>query len=794
MITTEAIKCYHCGLACDDESLQVDDKYFCCYGCKVVYELIQDSNLCEYYNIESHPGINAKNYRRGEYEYLDDTQLRKKLLEFDSADFARIRLSVPAIHCSSCIWLLENLQKANEGVFRSEVNFNRKLVTIDFNPVKTSIADLAGLLDTLGYPPKITLDTPINKEKKSFSLVLKLAVAGFAFGNVMLFSFPEYLGLDSKDQFLGRLFSFLNLGLSIPVIIYSASDYFRSALKSFRQRQINIDAPIALGLLALFLRSSFDIITHTGPGYLDSLTGLVFFLLIGRWFQDRTYESLAFDRDFRSFFPLATHRVKDGELQSTVIFDLKKGDRIRVRNFEIVPTDSILIDDVAFIDYSFVTGESRPVKAIAGDLIYAGGKLIGQPVTLIVEKQTSQSHLTSLWNNDAFKKKYESRYRKIIDRSARIFTWIVLAIAAVTAMWWYFSAPKEMWLVLTSVLMVACPCALALAAPFTYGSMMRVFGRHGFYLKNSDVVERLSIIDAVVFDKTGTVTHGDIPDIVFEGKLSEEELAGVKLLTGFSTHPLSSMVNRFIKQTPAKTCSQFEERPGKGISGTIDAHHYRIGSAEWVGFKGKVNTRGSIVFVSVDGQVKGSFFVRSSVRKNIRNMLHRLGTRCKALLSGDGDADQLVMATLFREYTNLNFNQAPIDKMQYISHLQDDGDKVLMVGDGLNDAGALKQADVGIAVTDDTALFTPGSDAILEGGQLHNLDRFLSLARMSSIILKIAFTISFMYNVVALSFAVTGNLTPLVAAILMPVSSISVVGFSTIAVNIVSKRKLKAAC
>ena len=788
--TVEKISCYHCGLPCDDESFKIGEKRFCCYGCKVVYELIQDNNLCEYYNIESHPGLNAKDRRHGDYDYLEDDKLRKKLLEFDSDDFARVRLNVPAVHCSSCIWLLENLQKADKGIYKSEVNFNRKQVAIDFNPHKTSLPTVAELLDALGYPPKITIDNPNAKEKQNFSLIIKLAIAGFVFGNVMLFSFPEYLGLDPKDPSLGRLFSWLNFSLSIPVIIYSASDYFRSAVKSFRQKQINIDVPIALGLLALFLRSSHDIITHTGPGYLDSLTGLVFFLLIGRWFQGRTYESLAFERDFKSFFPLAVHRVEGNEVVSTVISELRKGDRIRVRNFEIVPADSILIDKVAFIDYSFVTGESRPIKATAGDLIYAGGKLIGQPVSLIVEKETSQSHLTSLWNSGVFKKKYETRYRKIIDRSARIFTWVVLGFAALTAAYWHYHSPKDMWLVLTSVLMVACPCALALAAPFTYGSMMRVFGRHGFYLKNADVIERLSVIDSVVFDKTGTVTHGQAPQVLFEGELSEDELAAVKLLTSFSTHPLSNMINRFIRQKITKTVLQFEERPGKGIIGTIDGHEYKIGSAELVNFTGQINVKGSVVFVSVDDRIRGFFFVKSSVRQNIKDMLRRLDKKCRALLSGDSDVDRVVMTSLFPLQADLNFNQRPADKMNYIQKLQERGSKVLMVGDGLNDAGALQQADVGIAVTDDTSLFTPGSDLILQGTQLQNLDKFLSLANASSNILKIAFAISFTYNAIALSFAVTGNLTPIVAAILMPVSSISVVSFSTAAVNLISKMKL----
>ena len=233
-----------------------------------------------------------------------------------------------------------------------------------------------------------------------------------------------------------RIFSWLNLLLSIPVFFYSGFDYVRSAYRSFKDRQINIDVPIAAGLIALFFRSSYDIVTATGPGYLDSFTGLVFFLLIGRWFQSKTYESLAFDRDFTSYFPLAVSRLVNGKWTPVVIYDLRPGDQIRIRNMEIIPADSTLRDEYAYIDYSFVTGESKPVKIMRSELIYAGGRLIGSPVTLIVDKKTSQSHLTSLWNHEAFKKVTESKYQKIIDRAARRFTWVVLVVALGTFMYW----------------------------------------------------------------------------------------------------------------------------------------------------------------------------------------------------------------------------------------------------------------------------------------------------------------------------------------------------------------------
>ena len=785
------VKCFHCGQDCD-ETHWLDEKVFCCYGCKTVFEILNANDLCEYYNLDSHPGVSLRETDDHNFAYLDEESIRKKLITFDSEEFAKITFTVPAIHCVSCIWLLENLQKLDRGVLRSEVNFARKSVTIEFTPDRIKLSKLAGLLSSLGYTPQITLDAgeKINRALAN-PLVFKLTVAGFCFGNVMLFSFPEYLGLDQTDPFLIRIFSFLNLALALPVFLYSGFDYLRSAAKSFKQRQINIDVPIAAGLIALFCRSAFDIITNTGPGYFDSFTGLVFFLLIGRWFQSKTYESLAFDRDFKSYFPLAVQRMEKDEWKSVIIYNLAAGDLIQIRNMEIVPADSTLVDDHAFIDYSFVTGESRPVKAKQGDKVYAGGRLIGQPIKLVIEKSTSQSHLTSLWNNPVFGKVNESKYKKIIDQSARVFTWVVLGIAAITAVYWQFTNSSQMLLVLTSVLMVACPCALALAAPFTYGNMMRVFGRHQFYLKNADVIERVAAVDAIVFDKTGTVTHGDKPDIQFIGRLSNEELGAIKLLTSSSTHPLSIMIAQSINKTSKEMIVDFKEIPNKGIQGVVSHQFIKIGSPEFVDALHLSDPQGSIVFVSINGEVMGYFHIRTSIRKNIKGMIDRLGKKCDALLSGDNETDATAMKSLFTNHTLLFFNQSPHDKLDYVHNLQQNGRTVLMVGDGLNDSGALKQSDVGIAVTDNAGVFTPACDGILNGDKLNSLDKFISLAKSSTIILKSAFVISFLYNAVALGFAVTGNLTPLTAAILMPLSSISVVSFSAIAVNTVAKKKLK---
>ena len=792
---TEIVQlCYHCGQACENDLIEAEDKNFCCFGCKTVYEILNENNLCEYYSFDNAPGISLRYVADKAYSFLNEPSIRKKIMEFESPDYAKVKFSVPAIHCISCIWLLENLHKLNKAVLKSEVNFSRKIVSIDFDPERIALSDLAQLIASLGYAPQINLEGEVVAKDTRNNLIAKLAIAGFCFGNIMLLSFPEYLGLDDAEYALRRVFSYLNLVLALPVVAYSGQQYFSAAWKSFRQRQINIDVPIALGLFALFARSAYDIISNTGPGYLDSLSGLVFFLLIGRWFQSKTYESLSFERDYKSYFPLAIQKKLHNEWISTLVYELQKGDEIKVRNMEIVPADALLLDKEAYMDYSFVTGESKPVKVKAGDLIYAGGRVIGSPVVLVVEKQTSQSHLTSLWNNAAFAKPKDSMHRKIIDRAARNFTWAVLGIAVLTALYWYVVDPSRMWLILTSVLMVACPCALALVAPFTYGSMLRVFGKYGFYLKNADVIEKLSAIDSFVFDKTGTITRG-ASEVKFIGMLHLSDYAAVKLMTSASAHPLSKLITKSILDNVKCNlvkCNliDFKEIPGKGIDGKVDGRRLRIGSANYLAVIGFALDNETHVFVEIDGVIKGYFQICTSVRKELPSLLRHIGDNFVALLSGDHDGDKEKMEKLFPAQAPLLFNQSPQDKLTYISDLQKQGKNVMMIGDGLNDSGALKQSDVGIAVADDTSVFTPACDGILIGDNLKQLDAFIWLGKKATTILSVAFGISFFYNFITLSFAVSGHLTPLVAAVLMPISSISVVGFSTLAVSIVASRKL----
>ncbi len=761
-----------------------------------MYEILSQNGATDYYKLESHPGKKAGSYGWGQkYAFLDNEEIARELTEFSEAGTTKVKFFIPAIHCSACIWLLENLRRINPGVQHSKVNFGKKEVVITFHDREITLRQLVELLVSLNYIPDISLDSLHRDLKRNVNkeLYYRLGVAGFCFANIMMFSFPAYLSMDEAlEAFLRQNFGFLNILLGIPVAFYSGSPFLVSAWKGLRKRIISIDVPIALGILVLFTRSTCEIATGTGHGFMDSLAGLVFFLLIGRWYQGKTYEALSFERDYRSYFPVAVTVISDNLEEKIIpLRNLKTGMRIMVRNQELVPADSLLAAGAGYIDYSFVTGESAPLAKHPGDRIFAGGRQVGSSIELIIEKEVPQSRLTELWNQDVAGTDKRDRWDPMIDTLGKRFTLVILVISALAGIFWCFRDPSQAITVITSVLIIACPCALALTLPFSFGGVMRLLGRNGFYLKRTAVVEALSGVDTVVLDKTGTITQNDVFDVDLSSLLlSDHDLELLRSLVRHSTHPLSVAVYRAIPPGEIFTVEDFQEIPAMGVQGVIDGHRIRSGSAAFTGSPQPEQIVNARVFVSVDDQAAGFVQIRNRYRPGMRDVMLVLGKRYELhLLSGDNDSELPILQEYFPSPEHLNFGLSPAEKLQYVRNLKTEGRRVLMIGDGLNDAGALRESDCGISIADDVYHFSPACDAILESAKFHRLPDFLDFSRTGIRIVYLSLAFSLLYNLVGISFAVSGKLTPVIAAILMPLSSVTVVGFITLTIWLAGIRR-----
>ena len=792
------VSCYHCGENCDDVIVE-NELAFCCSGCRQVYLLLNENNLCNYYNIDARPGIKAKGkFVSSRFAYLEDDTIISQLVQYRSAELINITLQLPQMHCSSCIYLLENLHSIEKGITRSQTNFERKEVFISFDPSLISLRKVVELLAFIGYEPDINLQDTNAPRSSAFDRhkIVALGVAGFCFSNIMMLSFPEYFsGGVIEQQGLKNTFTWIIFFLSVPVLLYAARSIFMAAWKGLRQGIINIDAPIALAILMTYGRSYYEIFSGTGAGYLDSGTGIIFFMLIGRWFQHKTYDALSFDRQYKSYFPLGVTVLRVNKEENIPVTQLQKGEIIIIRNEEMIPADAVLMEGNAFIDYSFVSGENIPVTKKAGDLVFAGGKQKGGALRLKVLKEPSQSYITQLWNNDIFGAS-KNKDQSFIHPWARYFTVVLLSIAAISGSYWAFTDPSKILPVVTAVLIVACPCSLLLSATFTFGNMMRIFGKNKLYLKNASVIESLAKVQHIVFDKTGTITQTGKTSIFFNGDaLLKQEVDWVRTAAMQSSHTLSHSLAGYLQedyevQTPV--IENFLETAGKGLIAEMKGAKVQLGAAGFLEvLKEDATTSSSCVHVKINDAYKGFYEISNQYRPGITGLVKLLKSNNYMLhvLSGDNDAEKNNLQQIFGNDAPLHFNITPQQKLSYIKSLQEQGRQVLMVGDGLNDAGALMQANVGIAVSDDAARFSPACDAIMDGAVIKKLSAFIQYARAGKHIVMGSFILSILYNIVGLSFAVQAKLSPIIAAILMPASTISIVLLVALLTSIVAKRK-----
>ena len=784
--------CFHCHETCLDEIVHYDDKDFCCHGCKQVYQLLADNSLDDYYVCDVNPGKapSAQNF-----EFLNNPHFQDQLISFSSQGIAKVNFHLPAIHCRSCLYLLENLQKISSGILKTTLNFGKKDLTVWFKEEQINLGQLATLLASLGYEPLISSEEAQETKQKQLThqtqLFIKLGIAGFCAGNAMLFSFPEYLGIE--DGSLKNLFGYLNIGLGSLAVFYSGSDYFKNVWAHIKLGKMTIELPILLGILVGYSRSVYEVFSHTGAGYIDSVSGLIFFLLIGKWFQQKSFDFLSFERNYKAYFPLVISKLEKGVEANYPLDDIKVGDHLIIRNQEIIPADAVLVSGTSQLDYSFVTGESELVAIQAGNSMYAGGRHTGERIEIEIKKELKQSHLTQLWEQQAFKDPLHKteNWENFANQVGGYFTVGLISLAMIVGIYWLNYDPSRWSNAVVSILVIACPCALAISYPFALGHGIRWLAKLNFFVKDIQAFERMAQVDTIVFDKTGTLTLPSTqkPISKLTRELSYSEWRSLYSLALQSTHPMSrQLVNYVHENQPLLPLEKFAEKTGKGLEATISGIEYRIGNAKFTGHSTPKDNdyirSESQLYIQIAGAPVGYIEFPWAYRAGIEVMIHQLQANYKVyLLSGDKQEHAGSLLDWFPDHHNYQFECSPMDKMKFIQSLQDAGQHVAMIGDGLNDAGALRQAQVGIAISDDHLHFTPASDAILKGDQMAQLPKFLAFSRYGLHLIKLSFLLSLVYNGIGLSFAIQGNLSPLIAAILMPVNSISMLLIANLGMN-----------
>lgn len=766
--------CKHCNDPITGKAIEEDGFLFCCNGCSSVYKILHDES---FQSIVCDLDIESQKSSIHYFDELENPELEAEFIKFRDKNQTLIEFHIPGIHCSSCVWLFEKLPEIDPRIIHCSVSFESRTVLIKYYHEGYPSVDLAQFLRKLGYPPDLKL-TGKKTYKSNRKSIIKLGIAGFCFGNIMLFSFPDYLSIsDIPTEFL-KYFGIISAMLSLPLLFYSGWEYFEKAALSFKMKKIDINIPIAIGMAAIFLFSNYLVFVKNESGYFDSLSGLIFFLLLGQFFQNKLFESFRRERDVEDFFPLAVLKRTNDQWIASPIKTLLPGDKIKIRNNEIIPCDAELKVGQAKIDNSFITGESILQSANPGDLIYAGGRQSGSAIELEVKKPFDQATWTKIWEDD----QQETHNKTIIDRLAGGFTISVLLIAIVAAIFWSFNDIEKGIRVFSTILIIACPCALALSQPITFGHLLRKLGKKGIYLKSPNSIPVFIQIKNIVFDKTGTLTINK--DIIKESQISSiptQHINAFFSLANQSAHPYSLLLSKSIEQLNPELIDldNLQEIKGKGLKANLNETTYLLGSADWMIENGlEINFNSKGLHLAVNNEVINIFQVSQTLRTGTTDLLKQLSQNFQLhVISGDTkeNIDEFSQEVSFIDH--IYHNQKPQDKVDYINKLEG---TTLMIGDGLNDAGALLKADLGLAINDNEHAYFPKSNGLIIGDSLSELDTTMNLAKWSQTVVIICVIFSLLYNLIGLYFAVSLQLNSFIAAILMPLSSITILLLSSI--------------
>jgi P-type Cu2+ transporter len=795
MSALAAVRCFHCGDALGGSTLTARiagcDESVCCRGCLAIAELIAGAGLIDYYRLRESSGVRPESSAKADdrWEALNRPEVAGQFVR-SSGDIAAVTLAVDGLRCAACSWLVDRMLQALPGVVEASTNAATGRTYVRWRSAQLGLGDVARCIADLGYRPHPLGDGSAEavQQHERRDALKRLAVAGFGMMQVMMFAVAVYsadLAHEVLDPTLLKFFRIVSLLVATPVVFYAGAPIFAAAWRNLQTRTLGMDVPVALALALAFCASIYNALwASAGEVYFDSVTMFIFFLTLSRYVQMLVrHRTVGLSDALARQLPDHAHRVELDSTSDVSVFALRPGDIVLVRRGEILPADGELLTGQAHIDEAMLTGEALPVSRHQGERVAAGTLNVGHPVQLRVlaaTTGTTLSHMVSLLQRAQTQKPTMARSA---DVAATRFLRYILIAAGLTCAMWLILDPARAFAATLAVLVVACPCAFAIATPAAISAATANLAQQGVLVTRIDALETLARIDRIVFDKTGTLTHGDIAirRCVPVGRLDEPECRNVAAaLEAASEHPLA---RAFVRPGDPYVAEQARSLPGAGVEALIDGRRYRIGTAHFAAeLRGSVDlaadarSTDTVVVLGDEQDELARFELHDKPRGTAGSAVASLAQMqvTPQIMSGDSEAavGHLAFQCGIHEY---RARCTPEQKLTHVQTMQSIGHRVAMVGDGVNDAPVLGAADLAIAMGRGTPLAQTSADLILVGENLDAIPQAVQLARRMLRIARQNLTWAALYNFGSLPLAAMGFIPPWLAALGMSLSSMAVV-------------------
>jgi len=782
--------CFHCGEAVPSNcllSVNVDgeNQAVCCSGCEAVAKLILQSGQARYYQFRTENAVKPIDEDMDVEQAWQRFDQRQSLWGSELKDgHYELLLQVEGIRCAACAWLIRTQLESRKGVDQVQVDINNGFLRVNWRPELLHLSKIAAILASIGYRPHLPLAgaEAMGRQHERRGALKRVGVAGLGMMQVMMYAVALYAGeAQGISQGAERFLQWVSLIVTTPVLIYSGQIFYASAWRSIRSGRVGMDVPVALAISIAFIMSCVNFLSGHGHVYFDSVVMFIFFLSLGRYAElVIRHRNLQTGLALARLLPEWAELLTDENAERVPAIDLRSNDRVRVRAGQTFPADGYIIDGDTEVNEALLTGESRTVVKRRGEDVIAGSINQSQTVVVRVSRDPEDSTISMMGRMLLKSQTHRSRYAQLSDRYAGWFVSVVLTLAGLTAWWWMIHDASMAFPATLAVLVISCPCALSLATPAAIASASRALLERGVLLTRGTALEMMGGIDTIVFDKTGTLTTGQ-PTVVRtvldpdrRGIDAAEALRIAALLEVDSSHPVAhAFVGIPVNRTDV--CDVVNQ--AIGVQGRVGDIDYKLGNALFTKVKHDPmpGDEGALWLADQDGWI-ARFDLDDGLREDVASTIEGLERKGLDLVILSGDAPHAVAAIARRiGVYQWHAEQSPQMKMDYLAYLQTSGKKVLMVGDGINDALVLSVADVSMTVSGATELANSTADFILTGDSLSLVNDVFATAALTRRVIKQNLIWALAYNLLAIPFAAAGLIEPWMAAIGMSLSSLVVV-------------------